>query len=161
MRNLGTRRERARRAHDPCSGRDCEARPARTCRRAQWRLCGGGEIYRLEGHGIALKPVQKPSLPVWFGGEHPDTLRRAALRADGWMGSGASSIAVFGQCVPILRAELDRAGRDPAAFPISKRVFLSVNERPETVRAELERWFAGPYRGDFNDCAGPIPRADI
>lgn len=105
-----------------------------------------GEIYRLDGSGITLKPVQKPHLPMWFGGEHPDALRRAALRADGWMGSGASSTAVFGKCVPILRAELEKAGRDPARFPISKRVFLAVDERPEVARAELDRWFVGPYR---------------
>jgi len=106
-----------------------------------------GEIYKLEGHGITLKPVQKPRLPIWFGGEHPDALRRAAQRADGWMGSGASTIQVFNECVPILRAELEKAGRDPASFPVSKRIFLSVDESEDVARAELERWFAGPYRG--------------
>lgn len=118
--------------------------------RALWtqpKVSYSGDIYRLDGHGITLKPVQQPRLPIWFGGEHPDALRRAALRADGWMGSGASTIDVFGKCVPVLRAELEQAGRDPAGFPISKRIFLSVDEREETARAELERWFAGPYRG--------------
>jgi len=118
--------------------------------RALWtqpKVNYSGEIYRLDGHGFTLKPVQKPQLPIWFGGEHPDALRRAALRADGWMGSGASTIDVFRQCVPILRAELDKAGRDPASFPVSKRIFLSVAEREDAARAELERWFAGPYRG--------------
>lgn len=106
-----------------------------------------GEIYRLVESGITLKPVCRPHPPIWFGGEHPDALRRAAMRADGWIGSGASSTAVFRQCVPALRAELEKQGRDPAAFPISKRVFLSVDEHPQTARAELDRWFAGPYRG--------------
>ena len=105
-----------------------------------------GDIFRLEATGMVIKPVQTPHPPLWFGGEHPDALRRAAKRADGWMGSGASSIALFKECVPNLRAELEKNGRDPAKFPISKRVFLSVDERPDAARDELERWFVGPYR---------------
>jgi len=105
-----------------------------------------GEIYHLDDEDMVLKPVQKPRPPLWFGGEHPDALRRAATHADGWMGSGASSIALFKKCVPLLRAELDRQGRDTATFPVSKRVFLAVAERADVARAELDRWFTGPYR---------------
>jgi len=105
-----------------------------------------GSIYRLDGAGMVLKPVQKPHLPLWLGGDHPDAVRRAAALGDGWMGSGASGIAEFGRCVPILRAELEKLGRDPAKFPISKRVFLSVDERVDVARAELERWFTTVYR---------------
>jgi len=105
-----------------------------------------GEIYRLEGTNMLLKPVQKPHLPLWFGGDHPDAIRRTAALADGWMGSGGSSLEGFGRCVPILRAELEKLGRDPAKFPISKRVFLAVGERPETARVALDRWFSIIYR---------------
>ena len=105
-----------------------------------------GDIYRLEDAGMLLKPVQKPHPPIWFGGDHPDALRRAATIADGWIGSGGSSIAGFGKCVPVLRAELEKLGRDPAAFPISKRVFLSVDENADVARAELDRWFKTVYR---------------
>jgi alkanesulfonate monooxygenase SsuD/methylene tetrahydromethanopterin reductase-like flavin-dependent oxidoreductase (luciferase family) len=105
-----------------------------------------GDIYRLEDAGMLLKPVQKPHPPIWLGGDHPDALRRAATIADGWIGSGGSSIAGFGKCVPVLRAELEKLGRDPAAFPISKRVFLSVDENADIARAELDRWFKTVYR---------------
>jgi len=105
-----------------------------------------GSIFRLDGAAMAPKPVQRPCLPIWLGGGHPAALRRAANIADGWMGSGASSAAVFGRNVSILKAELERAGRDPATFPISKRVFLSVHERPDVARAELQRWFSTVYR---------------
>ena len=105
-----------------------------------------GSIYRLEGAGMVLKPVQKPHPPIWLGGDHPDAVRRAAAIGDGWMGSGGSSIAAFGRSVPILRAELEKLGRDPGRFPISKRVFLSVDEQPDIARAELERFFATAYR---------------
>ncbi|MGZ5162604.1 MAG: LLM class flavin-dependent oxidoreductase [Burkholderiales bacterium] len=105
-----------------------------------------GTIYRLDGAGMVLKPVQQPHPPIWLGGDHPDALRRAATIGDGWMGSGGSTTAAFGKSVQILRAELEKLGRNPATFPISKRVFLSVDERTDSARAELDRWFATVYR---------------
>jgi probable F420-dependent oxidoreductase len=117
--------------------------------RALWtepKVSYRGSIFQVEGGTMTLKPVQKPHPPIWLGGDHPDAVRRAATLADGWMGSGGSSVAVFARSVPILRAELDKAGRDPATFPISKRVFLSVHERADVARAELHRWFSTVYR---------------
>jgi alkanesulfonate monooxygenase SsuD/methylene tetrahydromethanopterin reductase-like flavin-dependent oxidoreductase (luciferase family) len=46
----------------------------------------------------------------------------------------------------MLRAALEDEGRDPANFPISKRVFLSIHDRAEVARAEIERWFTEGYR---------------
>ena len=105
-----------------------------------------GQIFQLEGAEMGPKPVQQPHPPVWLGGGHPDALRRAAAMADGWMGAGGSSTAAFAQSVPLVRAALEVAGRDPATFPISKRVFLSVHERPEVAQAEVHRWFSVVYR---------------
>jgi alkanesulfonate monooxygenase SsuD/methylene tetrahydromethanopterin reductase-like flavin-dependent oxidoreductase (luciferase family) len=114
-----------------------------------------GEIFQLDGGTMAPKPVQKPRPPIWLGGGHPAALRRAASLADGWMGSGGSSTAHFAHSVPILRAALEKAGRDPAAFPISKRVFLSVHERPEVARAEVHSWFSVVYHNpDGTDASG-------
>jgi probable F420-dependent oxidoreductase len=105
-----------------------------------------GTIFHLKDETMAPKPVQKPHPPIWMGVGHPDAIRRTASLADGWMGSGGSSIAAFAQSVPLLKAALEKAGRDPATFPISKRVFLSVHERPDVARAELLRWFTEVYR---------------
>jgi probable F420-dependent oxidoreductase len=105
-----------------------------------------GTIYRLEAAGMVLKPVQKPHPPIWLGGEHPNAVRRAAALGDGWMGSGGSSIASFKQGVQILRAELEKQGRDPATFPTSKRVFLSADERADRAQAEVRHWFGTVYR---------------
>jgi probable F420-dependent oxidoreductase len=114
-----------------------------------------GEIFQLGGGTMAPKPVQKPHPPIWLGGSHPDAIRRAAAIADGWMGSGGSSTAHFSQSVPILRAALEKVGRDPATFPISKRVFMSVHDRPDVARAELQRWFSVVYHNpDGTDASG-------
>jgi probable F420-dependent oxidoreductase len=104
-----------------------------------------GRFYQLEDATMAPKPVQTPHPPIWMGVGHPDAVRRTASIADGWMGSGGSSIAEFGRSVPVLREALVAAGRDPDAFPISKRIFVAVDERPAVARAELHRWFTEVY----------------
>jgi probable F420-dependent oxidoreductase len=114
-----------------------------------------GRIYQLADGTMAPKPVQKPRPPIWMGVGHPDALRRTASIADGWMGSGGSSNAAFIRSVPLLREALENKGRDPTTFPISKRVFLSVHERPEEARAELHRWFTEVYRNpEGTDASG-------
>jgi probable F420-dependent oxidoreductase len=114
-----------------------------------------GSLYRLEGGTMLPKPVQKPRLPIWMGVGHPDAVRRAARIADGWMGSGGSSIAAFKQSVPILREALEKAGRDPSSFPTSKRLFIAVDERPQVARAELSRWFTEVYHNpEGTDASG-------
>jgi len=105
-----------------------------------------GSIYRLETGAMSPRPVQKPHPPIWFGGGHPDALRRAAQMGDAWMGAGGSSNADFARSVPLLREHLEKARRDPKTFPISKRVFLSVHERADVARTELNRWFTVVYR---------------
>jgi alkanesulfonate monooxygenase SsuD/methylene tetrahydromethanopterin reductase-like flavin-dependent oxidoreductase (luciferase family) len=104
-----------------------------------------GEIFQAEDCTIGTKPVQSPHPPVWVGSHHPDAIRRAARISDGWMGAGGSSMASFGEAVPLLHAALEEAGRDPASFPISKRVFMSVHERADVAKAEVHRWFSEVY----------------
>ena len=121
----------------------------------QERTSYAGKFYHLDGVTMNPKPVQKPHIPLWMGVGHPNAVRRTAGIADGWMGSGGSSIAEFGRSVPILKEALAAAGRDPKAFPISKRVFMAVDEKPERARAELNRWFTEVYRNpDGTDASG-------
>jgi probable F420-dependent oxidoreductase len=115
-----------------------------------------GSFYQLEGGTMSPKPVQRPHLPIWMGVGHPNAVRRAASLADGWMGSGGSSIAEFARSVPILREALEKAGRDPMTFPTSKRIFMAVDERPEVARAELHRWFTEVYHNPAGTDASGI-----
>jgi probable F420-dependent oxidoreductase len=115
--------------------------------RALWseeKVTFHGRFYNLDNEAMSPKPVQKP-LPLWMGVGHPNAVRRSAELADGWMGSGGSSIKQFGESVPILKEALEKRGRDSNAFPISKRIFIAVDERPEVARRELSRWFTDVY----------------
>ena len=88
--------------------------------------------------------MQQP-LPIWMGVGHPDAIRRSAALADGWMGAGGSTTEDFRKSVPILKAALEAAGRDPATFPISKRIFMAVDDNPAKAKADLNRWYTEVY----------------
>ncbi len=103
---------------------------------------------------MAPKPVQKPHPPIWLGGDHPDAVRRAAILADGWMGAGGSSTATFRAMSPSCRHSR-RLGETRRTFPISKRVFLSVDDRADVAWAELHRWFTTVYHNpEGTDASG-------
>jgi probable F420-dependent oxidoreductase len=103
-----------------------------------------GDFFDVEG-GMALKPVQQPHPPIWLGGVHPATLKRAARIADGWMGAGGSSKQGLADAVPVLKEALAEQGRDASKFTISKRVFMSVHEDAEFAHKEALRWFTDVY----------------
>jgi probable F420-dependent oxidoreductase len=142
----------------PVAGRVTRFREEVELIKALWtedKVTYRGEMYQVENLRLATRPVQKPRPPLWMGVGHPNAVRRAARIADGWMGSGGSSISDFKASVPILKQELEKAGRDPAEFPISKRVFMAVDERPAVARAELHRWFTEVYHNpDGTDASG-------
>jgi probable F420-dependent oxidoreductase len=103
-----------------------------------------GRFYHLDNAKLGIQPLQQP-LPIWMGVGHPDAIRRTARMADGWMGAGGSTTDDFRRTVPLLRDSLEQAGRDPAGFPISKRIFIAVDDKPEVARAELQRWYTEVY----------------
>jgi len=102
------------------------------------------DMYHINA-GIKLRPVKQPHPPIWLGGGHPDAVRRAATVADGWMGAGGQTTQGFKESVPVLKQALEQAGEDPEAYPISKRVFMSVHEDAATARDEVARWYTQVY----------------
>ncbi|MGI9341921.1 MAG: LLM class flavin-dependent oxidoreductase [Gammaproteobacteria bacterium] len=104
-----------------------------------------GRFYTLRGAQMEPKPVQKPHPPLWFGGQHPDALRRAVRVADGYMCAGPTTTADFGVHVGNLRRFMDEEGRDPATFPISKRVYLAVDADAGRAKRRLDEFFGRRY----------------
>ncbi len=104
-----------------------------------------GEFFQLDGTDMEPKPVQKPHPPLIFGGQHPKALQRAARLADGYMGAGPTSTRSFASQVEKLRGFLEAEGRDPAAFPISKRVYLHVDNDAKKAKKVLDEFFAARY----------------
>ena len=104
-----------------------------------------GEFYTLRGTAMEPKPIQQPHPPVWIGGRHPNALRRAVRHGDGYLGSGPTTTEDFGQHVELVRKFLDEEGRDPATFPISKRVYLAVDKDERRAKARLDKFFGARY----------------
>jgi alkanesulfonate monooxygenase SsuD/methylene tetrahydromethanopterin reductase-like flavin-dependent oxidoreductase (luciferase family) len=92
------------------------------------------------------KPMQKPHLPVIFGGHHENALRRAVRYADGWMGAGSSSAASFTRESIRIRDFLDQAKRDPATFHFAKRVYLAIDNDKARGERRIMEWFAKRYK---------------
>ena len=105
-----------------------------------------GRFWRLENTPMEPKPVQKPHPPIWLGGGHPRVLRRAVRHADGWMGAGASSTSQFVENMGLLRTYLEEAGRDPAAFAVSKRVYVAIDSNESRAESRLRTWFGQMYK---------------
>src|SRR3954471_16358344 len=81
-----------------------------------------GNIYSFSRARVEPRPVQRRGVPIWFGAGREPALRRAARLGDGWIGSGSSSPEDFAARAKVVRAALEEEGRDPATFPIAKRV---------------------------------------
>ena len=103
-----------------------------------------GRFWQLEGAWIAPRPAQQP-LPIWFGGRHPDQLRRAVDHGDGWIGAGSTTTAQFSEHVRIVQRRMDETGRDPASFPIAKRVYVALDDDRARAERRLRDWFGVRY----------------
>ena len=117
-----------------------------------------GEAWRFHGVGVGPKPLQKPALPIWFGGEGTASLERAARLGDGWMGRGSSTTETFVRAVTALRRDLERVGERDRPFALSKRVFahVAVDGRVDRVTERFASW-SGDVYGD----AGLVPRCAV
>lgn len=104
-----------------------------------------GEFWTVENAAVEPKPVQKPHPPIWFGAHHPNALRRTVLMGQGFMGAGSASTAKFAEEVTLLRGFLRDADRDPASFPIGKRVYIAIDEDRQRAATRLAEWFAAFY----------------
>jgi probable F420-dependent oxidoreductase len=105
--------------------------------RAMWtqdRVDFDGRFWQAHGAAMEPKPFQKPYPPVWFGGSHPDALRRAVRLADGFMGAGSTTTEDFIAQARVVREALAEQGRDPATFRLAKRVYLGVDDDPDRAR---------------------------
>ncbi len=105
-----------------------------------------GRYWNFTDVAMEPKPLQKPRLPIIFGGHHENALRRAVKYADGWMGAGSSSSASFIRESARLHGFLDEAKRDAATFHFAKRVYLAVDADKARAERRIREWFALRYK---------------
>jgi len=105
-----------------------------------------GDFWRFTNVAMEPKPLQKPHPPLWIGAHTAIGLKRAVRYGDGWMGAGSSSSADFVRSIGLVRQFLEETGRDPATFPISKRVYIAVDDDRDRAERRLREWFAIRYK---------------
>ncbi|MGE5854311.1 MAG: LLM class flavin-dependent oxidoreductase [Deltaproteobacteria bacterium] len=105
-----------------------------------------GRFWNLDNVAMEPKPIQKPRLPIIFGGHHENALRRAVQHADGWMGAGSSSSGSFIRESGRIRQLLTESNRDPASFHFSKRVYLAVDNDETRGERRIREWFGRRYK---------------
>lgn len=96
-----------------------------------------GRWHTIPDAGINPRPA-RGTIPIWFGGHHENSIRRAARLADGWMmlehPPGPDAVASFEK----LRGLAVEAGRDPN--DIGLEVWMSAVGEPEQWREEVRFW---------------------
>jgi probable F420-dependent oxidoreductase len=90
-----------------------------------------GRFYRFEEVGFAPKPLQRPRIPIWVGGEGAAARRRAGRFGDAWFPyfvriTPAALAAHFAE----VRREAERAGRDPGAVRLACCLPVEVTRDP-------------------------------
>jgi probable F420-dependent oxidoreductase len=106
-----------------------------------------GDYWQLNDIAMQPKPVQQPHPPIWFGVHHPNALKRTVRYADGFIGAGGTSTAQFASEAEELRHLLEAAGRDPATFPMAKRVYIAVDNDRARAGNRLAERLGGAYGG--------------
>jgi probable F420-dependent oxidoreductase len=105
-----------------------------------------GRYWSFRDVSMEPKPLQKPHLPLWFGGHHENALKRAVKYGNGWMGAGSSSSGAFVRESAMIRRFLDEAKHDPATFGYGKRVYLAVDNDRARGEKRIREWFSKRYK---------------
>ena len=104
-----------------------------------------GRYWQLDNAPIAIKPIQKPYPPLWFGGISASALRRAVRMGDGWIGTGVASARSFKEGLATVRRYLEEEGRDPAMFGVAKRSYVVVDHDKARASRRMREWFEPFY----------------
>ena len=92
-----------------------------------------GKWVRYENVGANPLPVQKPHIPIWVGGKTKAAIRRTARYGSGYH-TVASTPAQVREEVAAVKAEMERAGRDPDDLVVSMLwAFSAITGRDELI----------------------------
>jgi probable F420-dependent oxidoreductase len=77
-----------------------------------------GKYHRFSGMPFSPKPLQKPHIPIWIGGNSQAAIRRAVRLGNGWH-PFAIPLETLRAGIHYLREYAQHAGRDVAEIPVS------------------------------------------
>jgi len=95
-----------------------------------------GRYYRFRDVELFPKPLQK-RLPIYFGGNSPNHLRRVAESADGWIPAGMEADRLAGH-VAELRRMAEAAGRNPKTIAVAPQYVAHLGRSHEAAIARFK-----------------------
>jgi len=96
-----------------------------TERSASWQ----GPNFHFEDVEMYPKPLQ-PSMPIYFGGNNPNAVRRTALYGDGWL-PAAMPVDQMRERVTMLRTLAEQNGRDFSKIDVAPQMILYIGKTRE------------------------------
>src|SRR6267154_4026621 len=93
-----------------------------------------GSHFVLEHANSTVKPLQKPTPPIWIGANADIAIRRAARLGDCWYINPHSTLSTIERQIGIYKRALDDAGKEfPPELPMRREVFVAPT-RAEAIR---------------------------
>ena len=93
-----------------------------------------GDGFELDHATCPIKPLQKPSPPIWIGANADIAVRRAARIGDCWYINPHNTLATIERQMELYKRALDEAGKPfPAEVPMRREVFVAAS-RAEAIR---------------------------
>ena len=124
-----------------------------------------GDFWKLDGARMQPKPIQKPHMPLIFGGHSEPALRRAVRMGDGWMAAGSTSTAASLDSLRQIRGYLQEAGRKESEFFLSKRLYIAIDDNEararERLSAALRYQYGGRDQSDVGLAATPSRAVEV
>jgi probable F420-dependent oxidoreductase len=120
----------------------------------QERATVKSDFWKIENVGMQPRPLQKPHVPLIFGGHSEPAQRRALKFGDGWMAAGSNSVEESVEAIRRMRALMAESGRDPSSFMVSKRIYLAVDNDEAAARRKLSEALSYQYAGRDQSTVG-------
>jgi probable F420-dependent oxidoreductase len=112
-----------------------------------------GEFFSFANAHCFPKPAHSGGIPIHVGGHTKASIRRAALRGDGWQPLGLKAEHLI-EGLASLKQQAEQAGRDPDAIELtlSTAVSITTNESiQEAADRGVDRLVAASTTGDLNE----------
>ena len=89
-----------------------------------------GSHFKLDHVRVSLKPVQKPTPPIWVGANADGAIKRAAKLGDAWFINPHQKMETIARQLDVYRRALDELGKPfPKELPLAREIFIAPSKQ--------------------------------